>query len=200
MGLPSGDMISVPPSAAKLISTPSDVKEIVVYYFSTTHQWMTFISKKRFFEQHLNPLIMPRIDVSLLILAMKLVNRHPSDGNGPRDPIQAELYIVIKRLHLEVELSGILTLEALQAGILISVYEVGNAIYPSAYLSIGTCARYGHALGINNTTVVETKSLAWLEQEERRRTWWAIVILDRYVPHSVFWLQTLVHMPRQPGF
>ena len=44
--------------------------------------------------------------------------------------------------------------------ILTAIYEYAHAIYPAAYITIGTCARYGL---------------------ERRRFWWAIVILDRVV-------------------
>jgi hypothetical protein len=74
-----------------------------------------------------------------------------------------------------------MSIQVLQAGLLLSLYELGHAIYPSAYLSIGACARYAYALGINkdaNTQV--SKVLTLVELEENRRVWWGIVILDRF--------------------
>jgi hypothetical protein len=64
----------------------------------------------------------------------------------------------------------------------LALYELGHAIYPAAFLSIGACARYAHALGINVSRTLKTrKVLTLVEVEERRRVWWAIVILDRFV-------------------
>ena len=70
----------------------------------------------------------------------------------------------------------------LQAGILIAVYEIGHAIYPEAYLSIGHCGRLGQAIGLHDTTGVPQLALepeSEDEIEERRRVWWAVYILDR---------------------
>ncbi|OQE46162.1 hypothetical protein PENCOP_c001G01587 [Penicillium coprophilum] len=70
----------------------------------------------------------------------------------------------------------------LQAGVLVALCELGHGIYPGAFLSIGTCARYAYALGINvSRTVPSRRVLTLVEVEERRRVWWAIVILDRFV-------------------
>ena len=71
----------------------------------------------------------------------------------------------------------------LQAAVLIAVYEVGHAIYPAAYLTIGACARYGTMLGIDKLGLDlmgdSLGPLSWIEVEERRRVWWAVVLLDR---------------------
>jgi hypothetical protein len=81
-----------------------------------------------------------------------------------------------------VEVEGAFSILVLQAGVLVALYELGHGIYPAAYLSIGACARYAHALGINVSHTVPTRRvLTFVEGEERRRIWWAIVILDRYV-------------------
>jgi hypothetical protein len=88
----------------------------------------------------------------------------------------------VKYFYLEVEGSSIVSLAVLQAGVLLALYELGHAIYPAAFLSIGACARYVHALGINVSRTLKTrKVLTLVEVEERRRVWWTIVILDRFV-------------------
>jgi hypothetical protein len=82
---------------------------------------------------------------------------------------------------MEVEVAGVFTLQVLQANMLIAIYELGHGIYPSAYMSIGACATYAFALNLETElTECTTSQFTWVEQEERRRVWWAIVILERF--------------------
>jgi len=143
--------------------------------------WMPFISKKRFQEVYLQPAFQARPDIVLLLLSIKLIITLPPTGSrNPRTP----LYYSIKHFYIEVEVSSVLSILVLQAGVLVALYELGHAIYPSAYLTVGACARYAYALGINvNGALNKTRVLTLVEVEERRRIWWAIVILDRWVSH-----------------
>lgn len=121
-----------------------------------------------------------RPDVVLLLLAIKLITTFPPPGlESPR----TALYHVTKHFYLEAE--GSFSILVLQAGVLVALYELGHGIYPAAYVSVGTCARYAYALGITaSRTVPARKVLTLVEVEERRRVWWAIIILDRFV---LFW-------------
>ncbi len=96
-----------------------------------------------------------------------------------------DLYRLAKRFYFEVENTGALSIHVLQAAVLIAIYEVGQAIYPAAYLTVGACARYGAALGIDKTCLSqngdETEPCSWIQFEEKRRVWWSILMLDRYV-------------------
>lgn len=149
-------------------------------FFEQIHLWMPFISKKRFYELYLRPSFQTKPDVALLLLSLKLITTLPSSHLwNPR----TALYHAVKHFYLEIEGSSIFSIQILQAGVLLSIYELGHAIYPAAFLSIGACARYAHALGINASKTLNTRRvLTLVEVEERRRVWWAIVILDRYVP------------------
>jgi hypothetical protein len=101
-------------------------------------------------------------------------------STNPRNP-RTRLYHAVKHFYVEVEGSSIFSIPVLQAGVLLALYELGHAIYPAAYLSIGVCARYAHAIGINASGTLNTRKVLTLaEVEERRRVWWAIVILDRH--------------------
>ncbi|KAF1982763.1 hypothetical protein K402DRAFT_437571 [Aulographum hederae CBS 113979] len=122
-------------------------------YWNKVHWWMPIISKKRFYDHSLNPLVQQGVDVVLLLSAMKLVVWHP--GQTPRPEAQ---HRAIRHAFVEAENAGILTLQLLQAKILVTIYEFGHAIYPAAYLSVGSSA---------------------LEIEEKKRSWWAVLILDR---------------------
>lgn len=172
----SGPTIPIPAHATAIIGGVADIQIFASQYFDTIQTWMPIISKWRFYDHHLLPLSQSRADLALLFLCMKLTVSMPKHTRNAQTPE----YFAAKRFYLEVESAGFFSIQVLQAGLLISLYEIGHAIYPSAFLSIGTCARYGYALGINgNATSQISKPFTWVEQEERRRVWWAIVILDR---------------------
>lgn len=178
--------IFVPLSISHLIGDMTQVQDIAANFFSGIHTWLPIISKIRFKQSLLNPLAESRPDVALLLLCMQLITWSPSDREVLKDP-QTSAYHTTKRFAIEVETSGVLSLQALQGLILLALFEFGHAIYPAAYLSIGSCARYGSALGINGKATATTfvgQKYSWLEQEERKRIWWAIIILDRLVYNS----------------
>lgn len=156
---------------------------IATTYFETVHWWMPIISKRGFFA-HLNPLSPRRGEINLLIRCMQLICSDTSSvAQGDIDLPKA--YQELKKLHFEMETAGVLSLRVLQAGLLISLYEIGNAIYPAAYMTVGACARYGLALGIDRLVLDPTADHEGLwarsEIEENRRAWWMILLLDRYV-------------------
>jgi len=160
-----GDMIEIQATASK--------------YFEHVHLWMPFISKKRFHDVYLRPGFQTRADVVLLLLSLKLIVTLPPAS--PRNP-RTSLYHAIKHFYLEVEGSSVFSIPTLQAGILIALYELGHAVYPAAYLTVGASARFAYALGINVAAALNTRRvLTLVEVEERGRIWWAIVILDRCV-------------------
>lgn len=110
-------------------------------YFSTVHHWLPVLSKKRMDlgipAQGAGP------DLALLILAMKLLVSLP--GDIPDN----SLYRLLKSFVADLERHGTISLIYLQSLILISVYEYGHAIYPAAWMTVGACARYVHALGLS---------------------------------------------------
>ncbi|KAH8883744.1 hypothetical protein GQ53DRAFT_424944 [Thozetella sp. PMI_491] len=146
-------------------------------YFASVHEFFPIVSKTRF-HQLMSSISELQMDILLLLLAMRLLCS-PVDKDRP---ISA-LYSSTKRCLMYAEMSGALTLRALQASVLIALYEVANAIYPAAYLSVGNCARMGYALGYHDrrtASQLHPPPRSWTELEEVRRVWWAIYILDRY--------------------
>ena len=146
-------------------------------FFTTIYSWLPIVSKRRFSERLLNPLIQPRSDGVLLLLSIRLITTPPSpDMPTSKTPI----YLATKQFYFKVLGAGTSSIYVLQAGILISLYELGHALYPSAYWTIASCARYGVAFGMNGKGTLQTNmSLDWDETEERKRAWWAVLILDR---------------------
>jgi hypothetical protein len=108
---------------------------------------------------------------------MKLVQEIPP----PQPTGQSELYLIAKQFLHDLHMKGLLTLRMIQAGLLLSVYELGHAIFPAAFITIGHCARSAIAMGLHNrlSPQLAGKPRSWADWEERQRAWWMIVILDR---------------------
>lgn len=179
-----------------LLGDTNEIRITASKFFKHIHLWMPFVSKKRFYELYLRSSFQTRPDVVFLLLSLKLVTTLPP--TSPRNP-RTPLYHAAKHYYLEVEGSSTLSIPILQAGVLLALYELGHAIYPAAFLSVGACARYAHALGISVSKTSSTrKVLTLVEVEERRRVWWAIVILDRFVPsrfhHYFTCANTILHL------
>lgn len=174
--------IEIPDEVAALVGTPDDIVRVASNFFSATARWMPIICKKRFYVDVLNPLSRHRQALMLLALTMKLfflpVPQEAPDG-------RSAVYRLVKRFHAELEASGDLSIHVLQAAVFIAIYEMEQAIYPSAYLSVGACARYGIAMGLNKALKRKGDGhplgRSVLDLEQQRRVWWAILILDRYV-------------------
>ncbi|KAI0473989.1 hypothetical protein GGR56DRAFT_676430 [Xylariaceae sp. FL0804] len=71
-----------------------------------------------------------------------------------------------------------------QALVLVALYEYGQGIYPAAWMTVAQCVRYADFIGLpsyKDSNSVLGHCGTWSEAEERRRTWWAVYVLDRIV-------------------
>lgn len=175
IAIPKSDF-AVPTSIAKFIGGPGNWETIASDYFSTVHAWWPIVSKRRFYEHVPNSSTgQLRSDYALLILCMKLIMDMPRE----QDP-RTSTYLAAKHSYLELEIQGVVSLQVLQAGILIALYELGHAIFPSAAVSVEACVRYGCELGISwDAKFPEKKPFSWVDIEEQKRVWWSVFILDR---------------------
>ncbi|KAL7792555.1 hypothetical protein V8C37DRAFT_119068 [Trichoderma ceciliae] len=129
------------------------------------------------------PVTATETDLLLLVLAMKVLLWNPSTQNSTNP--RTEGYLLARHAIDEAVRAGVMSCRLLQAQILLATFELGHAIYPAAYLSVGACARYGTALGVDASLrpdfQLHNPSIERLDIEERRRAWWMILILDRFV-------------------
>ncbi|KAH7310902.1 hypothetical protein B0I35DRAFT_397306 [Stachybotrys elegans] len=167
-----------------VLASLGDGKTVANEYFDRIHWWWPMIAKSQ---------VSPRLadienydgELTLLLLAMKVIAWRPSkQGSLDPDPITSA-YVTAKHALSEAAMTSNLSLRLLQAQILVAIYETGHAIYPAAFISVAACAQYGYAMHANQ--VLDPKNLTpnasfnRLEREEQRRTWWAILILDRHL-------------------
>lgn len=173
--------LDIPEDVVFHLGDRQKLRETARQFFQIT--WMPIIGRKRYLNTVLNPLSPLRRPTTLLALCMKLCCLGVLDDEGKE---RTSLYRLVKNFHSEVESTEGLCLQVLQAGILIAIFEIGDAIYPAAYLTVGACARYGVAMGLDKINQDRMggdhdHAMSWMEIEERRRAWWGVLILDRSV-------------------
>jgi hypothetical protein len=173
--------IVVPHEILHAIGDDMKIRAAIGAYFFSVFKWMGIVSKKRLYEDVGHQPSILEADVALLLLSMQLLNEKPIDN---RETPRTTFYALTKEFYSSVESSGVGSIRLLQAGSLIALYEIGHAIYPEAYLSVGHCGRLGQAIGLHDTAGIPQLALqpdSWDEMEERRRVWWGVFILDRKV-------------------
>ncbi|RBQ76459.1 hypothetical protein FVER14953_03320 [Fusarium verticillioides] len=165
------------------LGSQQQMQETTKAFLQLTKSWMPIVNGKRHLAAALNPLVPLRRPTALLALCMKLCCL-------PVDKVEEKrvLYELVKKLYAEVERQEDSCFQLMQSAVFIAVFEMGDAIFPAAYLTVGALARYGMAMGMNkiNQTALgkncaATVGASWADIEEMRRVWWGALILDRYV-------------------
>lgn len=171
--------IKAPPGACAALGSSTELRQMIEHYFATVHGYFPVVSKIRLYQHLSNPSHEPGSDFALLFLAMKLATSEPPEGASP----QTDLYSLVKSFVNYIESQNGFTIQLIQSNLLVALYEFGHGIYPASYLTIGHTARLGHAMGLHQRGAPQMlpRPTTWTEQEERRRVWWAVVILDRLV-------------------
>lgn len=132
-----------PQDVLDALSSSKVIQEVVSMYFNTIHKWFPFISRKR---MNLGiSLAGGGPDLTLLLLAIKLIITTPSQSQSAD---KVPLYWTTKNFLQRLEVAGTTSILYLQSQILIALYEYSHALYPSAYLSVGSCVRYASLLGL----------------------------------------------------
>ncbi|KAI2622409.1 hypothetical protein GGR54DRAFT_629945 [Hypoxylon sp. NC1633] len=163
----------------------SEAYRVYETYFSTVHQWLPILSKKRVRRHMAEYGSLTSGPSQLLFLCMKLVSEPlPPDVSAREN----STYMEVLETLLRVENSCLSCLQLLQSIILISVYEISHAIYPAAYLRVGHGSRVCVIMGFHdrkNAVQLFKDTITWTEREEERRAWWAIFCLDRITNQGI---------------
>ncbi|KAI6757060.1 hypothetical protein HG530_011658 [Fusarium avenaceum] len=172
----------IPDDVTFQLGDSQQVRDTTSKFFRLTRSWMPIVNRKRHVAAVLNPLTPCRRPAALLALCMKLCCLPVLDNNGAE---RTSLYRLAKRFYSDVESTEDLSVQVLQAAICIAIFEIGDAIYPAAYLTVGVCARYGIAMGLDHVNKEresgDNRAASWMEVEEARRVWWGILVLDRFL-------------------
>ena len=163
----------------EIFGSLSNIAVISRDFFTGTHQRLPVVSKLRF-EQDLQSLATsPRADFAALCLSILLMQQSPM---GKATNMQSSLYFKVKNLITLLETTSDLSLDLVHCRVLVTFYEMGHGLHRAAYLSLAGCARAARVLGLHKKRwrdlEVDSDKLAL---EEEKRTWWAIVLMDRFI-------------------
>lgn len=167
--------------ASKIYGPLENFDTVSIKYFASVHLWVPMLSRKRFYERL--PVVWGQShqDFILLICCMHLITNVPMVSD--LETTASSLYTMVKRLFALVESTGIVSVELVQCKLLIALFEMAHGLQSAAYISIGACSRMGIVLGIDKLQkqrILENDD-SCIQREEKSRTWWAIVIADRFV-------------------
>jgi hypothetical protein len=122
----------------------------------------------------------PEMDVRTLLLSVYLVTKMPTQlpaGGSDLD----NLYSALKPFYTHFTSTSRPSISIIQAGILIAIYEQGQAEDETAYLTLGLCARMGYAIGLHKS-LSEDLSLELGSRdviETHKHVWWSLIIIER---------------------
>jgi Fungal specific transcription factor domain len=148
-------------------------------YFCTFHRPLPIVDKDDFYDQL--RLETMTSDFSVLVLSIILIV-HLSSQIVEAAEIPRGLFPALKSMYSVLQSMGKFSIELIQAGVHIASYEHCQALGQDAWLSIGSCARMAHILGLHRTikSYEPAGEVPGDRVETKRCLWWGIVVLERY--------------------
>lgn len=180
---PSAIDMSVYLQARRFIqSTGQFIDAISSRYFQGIHRHLPIISRKRFHDQLFHIGAFPPPGFSILLLTICLLTYHPKSLPQTTPPVgRGSLYFSVKSLFSQVQTLAPISVNLIQAGILLALYEYANGRPDDAFLSIAACARMGYASCLHHESLT---AFPTSDDEEAASTWWGVVICERYASSS----------------
>lgn len=150
-------------------------------YLAAIQPWLPMLSRKRLYSGLATLTVNQTADDVLLILCMRLCTQSKQEMGSDKQ-LETNIYSAAKQCCFYAEAGGFVSLRLVQSLVLLAVYELGNAIYPAAYLTIGRASRLSSMIGMHSRKKARQLFVdpdTWSLREEQRRTWWAVFVLDR---------------------
>jgi Fungal specific transcription factor domain len=101
---------------------------------------------------------------------------------GKATNMQSSLYYKVKNLIVLLETKADPSLDLVHCRALVTFYEMGHGLHRAAYISLAACARAARVIGLHRKRWRNLNADSdRLVLEEEKRTWWAIVLMDRFI-------------------
>ncbi|CAN9407444.1 unnamed protein product [Alternaria sp. RS040] len=170
------------------------LEAIVAAYFSRVHPWIPMIHQARFLQRF--SIEQQRRKLSVVIQAMILAASKFVSGSQGGHVEQARRWVVCTAMET-------LSLESLQALTILAFDDIGNGQASKAWAVIGSMTRTVEYMGLAQEQ--EDSELHpfcqayaclentgdWTEEEERRRVFWNVFLLDRFCSVTMGWSTSL---------
>lgn len=149
----------------------ANFEQFTKHYWRSVHSYLTIINRKRFLKRVQGLSRKANAESALLLLCIQLCAEPTRSGitaagNG--------VYITAKTLFQSISVSKKPSVELVQAGALLALFEHNTDLRGPAYQSLRDCSRLASVLGLDaQPTATNT-----VVHEERRRLYWGLLSLD----------------------
>ena len=154
------------------------VREAVSAYFGGVNTWFTIIEKAGFERELDENWDNLAAEASVLTLCMALIARPPNQksSKGMGDTVYHSTKAILSLVQSKVPLS----VQLLQAELLVAIYEYSHSKPQQAYLSLGRCLQMTKALEWHNPDFWSAERQASMPRDLKLNSilWWAIVYVD----------------------
>ncbi|KAH7084124.1 hypothetical protein FB567DRAFT_75897 [Paraphoma chrysanthemicola] len=147
------------------------IEDISLLYFNGIHLWIPFFCPGRFRKDVLCYHSQPTAEFSLLLLCMCLLTQGSAPKPG-RSTDHAMLYFYAKSFLAQLLAVLPTSIQLIQAGLFISMYEYATLKSDQALMTIDTCIRIAYELGIHKKPECPGWNEGW-------NTWWGLRIFER---------------------
>lgn len=174
--------------------------DIIYRYFQSFHRQLPIISRTRFSNNLVNLGAAPTADFSVLLLTLCLITHAPALGYQARQEAsqsveQQSLYLTVRSLFAQVQVSCSPSVPLVQTGLLLAVYEYTHGRPNDAFVTIAGSARIAYAARIHTSgqqvsqsrqMTMHNADIDQLSQtEEAANTWWGMLVYERYASPDV---------------
>lgn len=162
------------------------VKHAIDAYFSGANTWFTIVDQPKFESQLESLWENPTPEMCALVLCMSLIATPPnvttrvSRGNKEGTGTGNNPYHCAKAILVLVETNRTLTVEMLQAELLVALYELSHAMPREAYLTLNRCVHMAKACRWYTKAFWEGLGGNPRLKKLFSVLWWAIQYLDWY--------------------
>lgn len=190
--------------SATNVLLPSDdvVDGLVAWYFENVHRWIPILHIRRFRAKLAIPEERSKVHIILLaITSLCLRFRRPSGVCEEASQAMSTRYrhaVILRSMEC-------FSVESLQALVILAFDIVGSGRGPSTWSIIGSMARTVEHLRLNTEPASEAttsngrddylirrmtflkRARTWVEEEERRRLFWSVFMIDRFCSVATGW-------------
>ena len=184
----------------------SVVRDLVEWYFKNTHRWIPVVHQRRFREDLDSPEGRSKADIVLLSITSVCLRfeRPPSMSEPMSEAISTRCRHAVILRSMEC-----FSVESLQALVILAFDIIGRGQGPSSWSIIGSMARTVEQLRLDTESPVDAASgndkdnylmrrmtflprpKTWVEEEERRRVFWCVFMMDRFCSVATGWSNSI---------
>lgn len=177
---------NVQQQVARLVSsTGYTPDELSSNYFHGMHLWLPFISRDDFHRKL--AMLEPSADFAVLLLAMCLIGLpYGPEALVTRDQ-RKTMYMRAKRILAQVQCEAA-TCDVIRATTLMALFEYRHRSAEQAIVTLSVAIRMAYNVRLDVVGRLERESdgvAAEDEAQQENNIWWALVICERYVSHTL---------------